>query len=69
MFLGIKAEVTNFSLDDSKKGCKFTLAFDDNPLIDFLQLPEKLSELQYSNIICGAITGALSLVLYFLFKK
>jgi len=38
----------------------------DNPLNDFVELPEEYNNLDYSNIICGVIRGALSTVLNFL---
>ncbi|KAJ3032312.1 transport protein particle 22 kDa subunit [Rhizophlyctis rosea] len=42
---------------------EFTLTFDENPLADFVELPEDaLSELWYSNIYCGVIRGALEMV-------
>ena len=34
----------------------------DNPLTDFVELPENLVNLDYSNIICGIIRGALATV-------
>jgi hypothetical protein len=64
MFLGVKAEVTNFQ-SDKEKGCSFSLIIADNPLNDFVELPENLSSLHYSNIICGVIRGALSTVFKF----
>lgn len=35
---------------------------EDNPLNDFVELPEGCSKLKYSNIICGVIRGALDMV-------
>jgi hypothetical protein len=34
----------------------------DNPLTDFVELPEHLINLDYSNIICGVIRGSLEKV-------
>jgi hypothetical protein len=60
MFLGISPLVINWS-DDKKE---FTLQIDDNPLLEFLELPEDLKEsgLLCSNLLCGVIRGALEMV-------
>eukprot|EP01132_Coremiostelium_polycephalum_P002513 gene2513-3111_t len=59
MFLGVTAQVTDW--DPDKK--EFHLIIEDNPLIDFVELPEHLKhKLYYSNIICGVIRGALEMV-------
>lgn len=58
-FLGVTASVSNF---DEKKS-EFTLLLEDNPLTDFVELPEEYKEqLLYSNILCGVIRGALEMV-------
>ena len=36
--------------------------FDNNPLGEFVELPDQCSDLVYSNLICGAIRGALEMV-------
>jgi len=41
MFLGVKAEVENFKSDEMKY-CSFDLCFSENPLTDFVELPEHL---------------------------
>ncbi|QDZ24813.1 subunit 3 of trafficking protein particle complex [Chloropicon primus] len=56
MFLGIDAKVTQIG----DKECKMVL--NDNPLIDFVELPEKLEPLSYCNLLCGVIRGALEQV-------
>ena len=63
MFLGVKGEILNFQ-SEKDKGCTFSLIIPDNPLNDFVELPEHLSSLHYSNIICGTIRGSLSTVNY-----
>ena len=35
---------------------------EDNPLTDFVELPEQLGALKYSNLLCGVIRGALEMV-------
>lgn len=59
MFLGISAEVRHSSPPDER--C-FLVAFNNNPLNEFVELPPSCAALQYSIIICGAITGALRYV-------
>jgi len=58
MFLGITPVVTNWS----PAGDEFSLLIENNPLIDFVELPEGHSRLNYSNILCGALRGALEMV-------
>lgn len=58
MFMGVTATVGNWSQDRKK----FGLVFEDNPLAEFAELPEKGKDLWYSNVICGVIRGALEMV-------
>ena len=60
MFLGIQPTVINWNASYDE----FSLILDPNPLIDFVELPEngKLDNLCYSQVICGAIRGALEMV-------
>jgi hypothetical protein len=53
MFLGISAKASQVD----EKECK--LVFNENPLTDFVELPEKLQHLSYCNLLCGVIRGAL----------
>ncbi|OEH77050.1 trafficking protein particle complex subunit [Cyclospora cayetanensis] len=55
MFLGVSAEVASW--DSQEKSCSLILT--ENPLTDFVELPPALANLNYSNIICGVIRGAL----------
>jgi hypothetical protein len=65
MFLGVTANVTNY---DAKKK-EFSLVLEDNPLVDYVELPEEYKEtLLFSNILCGVIRGALEMVHVFLFS-
>ncbi|KAI0362042.1 TRAPP I complex [Trametes cingulata] len=45
-------------------GSSFTLQFDENPLAEFVELPEEALEggLWFSNVLCGVIRGALEMV-------
>eukprot|EP01133_Synstelium_polycarpum_P019704 gene19704-23597_t len=59
MFLGVTAHISEWDADKKE----FHLIIDDNPLIDFVELPEHLKhKLYYSNILCGVIRGALEMV-------
>jgi hypothetical protein len=40
--------------------------FTDNPLTEFVELPEEYRDLKYCNILCGVIRGALEMVRQFL---
>ncbi|EGD81338.1 trafficking protein particle complex subunit 3 [Salpingoeca rosetta] len=60
MFLGVTATISNWTADD--KEC--TLTIDDNPLVAFVELPDEHRELNYCNMYCGAIRGALELLQY-----
>eukprot|EP00741_Cyanophora_paradoxa_P000217 tig00000402_g210.t1 len=55
MFLGIVAQVVNWNPEGTE--CSFII--DENPLNDFVELPESATGLLYSNILCGVIRGAL----------
>eukprot|EP00326_Haptolina_ericina_P021648 CAMPEP_0181201502 /NCGR_PEP_ID=MMETSP1096-20121128/18342_1 /TAXON_ID=156174 ORGANISM="Chrysochromulina ericina, Strain CCMP281" /NCGR_SAMPLE_ID=MMETSP1096 /ASSEMBLY_ACC=CAM_ASM_000453 /LENGTH=182 /DNA_ID=CAMNT_0023291951 /DNA_START=23 /DNA_END=571 /DNA_ORIENTATION=+ len=56
MFLGVSAEVVNSSERE------FSLQMSDNPLAEFVELPEQYNQLAYSNMLCGVLRGALEMV-------
>lgn len=61
MFLNITPTVTHWSSDNKQ----FSLIFDENPLADYVELPDdgkSQDELWYSNILCGVLRGALEMV-------
>eukprot|EP00727_Mastigamoeba_balamuthi_P013370 m51a1_g8656 hypothetical protein (196) ;mRNA; f:61525-62112 len=61
MFLGVSATVASASAEHRE----FSVAFDENPLAEFAELPEALAggaRLQYSNVLCGVIRGALEML-------
>ncbi|KTW32199.1 TRAPP complex core subunit BET3 [Pneumocystis jirovecii RU7] len=61
LFLNITPTVANFSPDNKQ----FSLIFDENPLADFVELPDDgraQDELWYSNILCGVLKGALEMI-------
>jgi hypothetical protein len=59
MFLGVSASVVGYD----QKNSEFSLVIEDNPLTDFVELPEKYkTKLNYNNILCGVLRGALEMV-------
>ena len=58
MFLGLVPTVTNWSA----AGDEFSLLIENNPLTEFVELPDGHSQLNYSNVLCGVIRGALEMV-------
>ncbi|CAG8508327.1 22448_t:CDS:2 [Gigaspora margarita] len=60
IFLNITPTITNWSAN----GKEFSLIFDENPLAEFVELPDDGAgdELWYSNILCGVLRGALEMV-------
>jgi len=56
MFLGVTAEVVNANQSE------FSLQLSDNPLAEFVELPDQYSKLAYSNMLCGVLRGALEMV-------
>ena len=61
IFLNITPTTTNWTSDNKE----FSLIFDENPLADFVELPDDgraQDELWYSNIFCGVLRGALEMV-------
>jgi hypothetical protein len=61
IFLNITPTITNWTSD----GKQFSLIFEENPLADFVELPDDgraQEELWYSNIFCGVLRGALEMV-------
>ncbi|XP_071819747.1 trafficking protein particle complex subunit 3-like [Apostichopus japonicus] len=58
MFLGITPAVSHWTA----AGDEFSLVMDTNPLADFVELPDDHNQLNYSNLLCGVIRGALESV-------
>ena len=56
MFLGVTADVVHTS------STEFSLQLPDNPLAEFVELPEQYSKLAYSNLLCGVLRGALEML-------
>lgn len=62
MFLGISPTISNWS----PAADEFSLMLENNPLAEFVELPEEHSNLKFSNIIVGVLRGALEMVRFFL---
>ncbi|KAM0719900.1 hypothetical protein Q7P37_004035 [Cladosporium fusiforme] len=61
VFMNVTPVVTGWSQD----GKSFGLVFEENPLADFVELPDDgraQEELWFSNILCGVVRGALEMV-------
>ncbi|GAQ78413.1 transport protein particle component [Klebsormidium nitens] len=58
MFLGVSPTVANWSPD----GKECSLLMDDNPLVDFVELPDTCQGLSYCSILCGVLRGALEMI-------
>ena len=57
MYLGVTASTGSITEK------KFSIILDENPLIEFVELPDEYRyNLIYSNVLCGVIRGALSMV-------
>ncbi|CAJ0751146.1 17479_t:CDS:2 [Entrophospora sp. SA101] len=63
IFLNITPTLTNWS-QNGKDLIEFSLIFDENPLAEFVELPDdgNMDELWYSNILCGVLRGSLEMV-------
>ena len=59
MFLGMSPNISNWNA----AGDEFSLILESNPLTEFVELPENHPNLKYSSILCGAIRGALEMVI------
>lgn len=61
IFLNITPQIANWTADNKQ----FSLVFDENPLADFVELPDDgraQDELWYSNLYCGVLRGCLEMV-------
>ncbi|VDN57211.1 unnamed protein product [Dracunculus medinensis] len=58
-YLGVTAHITNWSAGNDE----FSIILDSNPLTEFVEVPSELAQdLRYSQMICGAIRGALEMM-------
>jgi len=57
-YINVTPQVTNWNSEQDA----FSLILDNNPLTDFVELPSELAALNYCQMICGIIRGALEMV-------
>lgn len=64
MFLGVTAECRHITDPNAPADAlpAFHLILAENPLVDFVELPEHCSKLAYCNLLCGVLRGALEMV-------
>lgn len=60
MFLNVIPEIANWN----SAGTEFSIVLADNPILEFVELPEALISqgLKYSQIIAGIVKGALEML-------
>jgi hypothetical protein len=58
MYLGSSPSITNWSPSNDE----FSILIDNNPLTEYVELPDNILNLRYSNVIAGAIRGALEMI-------
>lgn len=58
IYFGVCPVVSNWSADNKE----FSLIFEENPLAEFVELPEHMNGLWFSNVLCGVIRGALEMI-------
>lgn len=58
MYLGITPVITNWNAT----GDEFSLLLENNPLTEFVELPEGHSNLNYSCLLCGVLKGAMEMI-------
>lgn len=63
MFLGVTASVSSWDVD----GTCCSIILEDNPLVDFVELPDTCQGLYYCNVLSGVIRGALEMVSFLFF--
>lgn len=71
MYLGVPAVIANVAETSTQGGgggaaaVEYSIVFDDNPLADFVELPDHLQgKVWFSNVLCGVVRGALEMVQY-----
>ena len=62
--VGAKYELvkTDSNMIDNNQQYEYRIFFSENPLNDYVELPDKFKGLWYSNMICGVIRGALEAI-------
>ena len=62
--VGAKYELikNDSNMIDTSQQYEYKIVFSENPLNDYVELPDKFKGLWYSNMICGVIRGALEAI-------
>lgn len=55
IFLGVTAQ----SSSTTSTGDEYSIILETNPLVEFVEIPQEWNKICYSQVICGAIRGAL----------
>lgn len=65
-----RANPSAAQLPSAAAGAYFHLTFDENPLAEFVELPDDAlaGGLWYSNVLCGVLRGALEMVRVFRYR-
>ena len=58
IYLGFAPTITNWSTANDE----FSIIIDNNPLTEYVELPDHLGNLRYCNMLCGVIRGALEMI-------
>jgi len=58
LYLGFAPTITNWSNANDE----FSIIIDQNPLTEYVELPDNLTNLRYCNLLSGVIRGALEMV-------
>ena len=58
LYLNVNVTMCNWS----NNGDEFSIVMDQNPLAEFVELPDTCTNLKYSNVLAGAIRGACEMV-------
>ena len=58
IYLVFAPTITNWSASNDE----FSIILEQNPITDYVELPDNLGNLKYLNLLCGVIRGALEMV-------
>lgn len=58
IYLGISPNISNWNAS----GDEFSLIFETNPMLEFVELPDNCTNLKYCNVLTGVLRGACEMV-------
>uniref|UniRef100_A0A8D9BMQ2 Trafficking protein particle complex subunit n=1 Tax=Cacopsylla melanoneura TaxID=428564 RepID=A0A8D9BMQ2_9HEMI len=58
IYLGISPNISNWSAS----GDEFSLIFETNPMLEFVELPDNCTNLKYCNVLTGVLRGACEMI-------